>query len=290
MLEKLKLVFLPITAPVRFIQRNFKTVVFLTIVISMVWQSDEKSLTSANLQNIQLFGPIITASEVLEKIEEAKNSENIKGVLFEINSPGGAVAPSVEIAYAIKELKKIKPVVAYASGVMASGSYYSAIWADKIIANPGSIVGSIGVIINGMDTKELLDKIGIKPQTLQTGAYKSIGTAFRPWSDMEKKELRKVIDDTYDMFVYDVTSARKLKKQNHRTFANGHIFTALQAKNVGLIDKVATISVAKKELQTLSKIKNPVWKKQDKFDKFMDSLESKFYGIVQSKAIELQAY
>ncbi len=80
----------------------------------------------------------MTADKVLAKIEEAKTNKNIKGVLLDVNSPGGAVAPSVELSYAIKELSKIKPVVAYASGVMASGSYYASIWADKIVANPGA--------------------------------------------------------------------------------------------------------------------------------------------------------
>ncbi len=94
----------------------------------------------------------------MSQINDAKTNENIKGVLLVVNSPGGAVAPSVELAFAIKELSEIKPVVAYASGVMASGSYYASIWADKIIANPGSMVGSIGVIFQGTNLEELMEK------------------------------------------------------------------------------------------------------------------------------------
>ncbi|MGK0256514.1 MAG: protease-4, partial [Arcobacteraceae bacterium] len=142
--------FYPITAPIGFIQRNFKTVFFLTILYFVVSNSDTATLEKTNLQIIELNGPIMVVDELLEKIEIAKYDTTIRGVLLKVNSPGGAVAPSVEIAYAIKELQKIKPVVAYASGIMASGSYYASIWADKIIANPGSMIGSIGVIMQSV--------------------------------------------------------------------------------------------------------------------------------------------
>ncbi|XPV53190.1 MAG: signal peptide peptidase SppA [Halarcobacter ebronensis] len=169
------------------------------------------NMQTANLQKIELSGPIMDSTKVLEQVNQAKEDNNIKGVLFVVNSPGGAVAPSVEIAYAIKELKELKPVVAYASGVMASGSYYASIWANKIIANPGSMVGSIGVIFQGANVEELMHKIGVKTQTVKVGKYKEAGTPTRAWENFEKAELEKVIDDTYDMFITDVGSARGLK-------------------------------------------------------------------------------
>ncbi len=278
MFRFLKWLFSPIIAILDFITKYFKTIVFLTIVYFVVFDTNEATLTStqsnANLQKIELNGPIMDASKVLEQINQAKNSSNIKGVLFVVNSPGGAVAPSVEIAYAIKELKAVKPVVAYASGVMASGSYYASIWADKIIANPGSMVGSIGVIFQGANVEELMEKIGVKTQTVKIGKYKEAGTPTRPWATYEKEELEKVINDTYDMFISDVSSARKLKKENHKEFADAHIFTARQAKTVKLVDEVATLSYAQDELVKLSKVGSPIWKKEDKFDKFLDKLIS----------------
>ncbi len=278
MFRFLKWLFSPIIAILDFITKYFKTIVFLTIVYFVVFDTNEATLTStqsnANLQKIELNGPIMDASKVLEQINQAKNSSNIKGVLFVVNSPGGAVAPSVEIAYAIKELKAVKPVVAYASGVMASGSYYASIWADKIIANPGSMVGSIGVIFQGANVEELMEKIGVKTQTVKIGKYKEAGTPTRPWATYEKEELEKVINDTYDMFISDVSSARKLKKENHKEFADAHIFTARQAKTVKLVDEVATLSYAQDELVKLSKVGSPIWKKEDKFDKFLDRLIS----------------
>lgn len=269
--------FYPIIAILDFITKYFKTVVFLTIVYFFVSSSNEattgeNSFEMANLQKIELFGPILNVDKVMTQIEEAKNNENIKGVLLDVNSPGGAVAPSVELAYAIKELREIKPVVAYASGVMASGSYYASIWADEIIANPGSMIGSIGVIFQGTNVEELMDKIGVKTQTVKAGKFKESGTPMRQWAEYEKEELEKVIKDTYDMFISDVANARKLKKENHTKFADAHIFTSNQAKKVGLVDEVATLSFAKSKIQTLAKVEEPIWKKQDKFDKFLDKI------------------
>ncbi len=264
--------FYPITGPIAFIQAHFKTVFFLTILYFIITSSDTTNLEKANLQIIELNGPIMVVDEVLEKIEKAKTNIDIKGVLLKVNSPGGAVAPSVELAYAIKELNEIKPVVAYASGIMASGSYYASIWANKIVANPGSMIGSIGVIMQSADASELMSKIGIKTQTVKMGKYKESGTPTRQWTKDERAELEKVTQDTYDMFITDVSNARKLKKENHESYADAHIFTSSQAKAVGLIDEVGTISLAKLELLNVTKVEKPIWSKEDKMDKFMQKM------------------
>ncbi len=270
-----RILFLPVIAILDFITKYFKTIVFLTIIYFITVDTTENLADNnslANLQKIELTGPIMDVTKTLEDIENAKKDKNIKGILFVVNSPGGAVAPSVELAYAIKELKEIKPVVVYASGVIASGSYYASIWADKIIANPGSMVGSIGVIMQGVNTEELMQKIGISTQTVKAGKYKESGTPTRKWFDYEEKQLQSVIDDTYQMFISDVASARNLDVKNHTLFADAKIFTSKQAKEVGLVDEVATLSYAQDNLISLSKVENPIWKKEDKFDKFMDKL------------------
>ena len=279
MFEFIKKLFLPITLTLDFIQKYFKTIVFITILIFISDSSSDREYKSANLQKIDLIGPIMDPKSILEKINKAKDDDNIKGVLLMVDSPGGAVAPSIELAYAIKELKELKPVIAYASGTIASGSYYASIWANKIIANPGSMVGSIGVIFQGANLEELMSKIGVKTQTIKAGRYKEAGTQTRAWNTFEKEELQSVIKDTYDMFGNDVSSARNLDPEKHTDYADAHIFTASQAKKVGLIDEVATISYAKEELYKLSGVENPSWTKEDKIDKFMD----KFLNEVVSK-------
>ena len=296
MLNFFKTIFSPIIAILDFITKYFKTVVFLTIIYFVVYGTNGNNMDSgnfetANLQRIDLFGPILDVSKTLEDIEKAKNDSNIKGVLLVVNSPGGSVAPSVELAYAIKELKTVKPIIAYASGVIASGSYYASIWADKIIANPGSMVGSIGVIMQGVNTEELMAKIGVSTQTVKAGKYKESGTPTRKWFDYEKQQLQSIIDDTYQMFISDVANARKLNVKDHTIYADAKVFTARQAKNVGLVDEVATISSAKNQIAKLAKVKVAVWNKQDKFEKFMNKLISETVSKVSMNfASTLKAY
>ena len=268
----LRILFLPITAPIKFIQEYFKAVLFLTLIFFMFVNTNPEDLKQPNLQKIDLTGAIMSADDILEKIELAKNNKNIKGVLLNVNSPGGAVAPSVEIYYAIKELKKVKPVVAYASGIMASGSYYASVGANVIVANPGSMIGSIGVIMQSLDASELLSKVGVKTQTVKVGTYKEAGTPTRQWTKEEREELESVIKSTYDMFVDHVATARKLKHEDHKKYADAHIFTATQAKHVGLVDEIAPLSRAKFLVENLSKVNKPVWAKEDKIDKFMQKL------------------
>jgi len=273
-MQGFKKIFLPITAPIGFIQNHFKAMLFLLLLFLLFAPQSQKDLSPNNLQEIKLYGPIMDATEIVNQINEAAQNDHIKGVLLNVDSPGGAVAPSVEISYAIKRLETKKPVVAYAKGTMASGSYYSSIWADEIISNPGSMIGSIGVIMEGADLSGLMSKIGIKMQTIQAGKYKKIGTQDRAWKDFEVNELNKVIQGTYDMFTQDVADARKLDIKKRDLYANAHIFTAAQALQVGLIDKLGVSYDAKRRLQELSGVKEAVWNKEDKFDKLLKKLSA----------------
>ncbi|MDQ7042571.1 MAG: signal peptide peptidase SppA [Sulfurimonas sp.] len=282
-MDTIKKIFLPITLPLKFIQEHFKAMLFLLLLFLLFAPQSEQDLQPHNLQEIFLVGPIMDATEVVQQIDKAANDKDIKGVLLTIDSPGGAVAPSIEIAYAIKRLKKVKPVVAYAKGTIASGSYYASIWADEIIANPGSMVGSIGVIMQGADLSGIMQKIGIKTQSVKAGKYKQIGTPDRQWADFEVNELNKVIQGTYDMFSKDVADARGLDIKKRDFFANAHIFTAAQAKKVGLIDSLGIGFDAKAKLAELTAVANPVWNKEDKFDKLIKKLSA-------STAVTLHTY
>ncbi len=282
-MEFIKKIFLPITMPLTFIQEHFKAMIFVLILFLIFAPTSEDDLTPNNLQQINLVGPIMEVSEILEQLESATNDDNIKGVLVVIDSPGGIVSPSIELAYAIKRLREKKPVLAYAKGTIASGSYYASIWADEIMVNPGSMVGSIGVVMQGADMSELMGKIGIKTQSVQAGKYKKVGTPDRAWMDFEVNELNKVIQATYDMFTNDVANARGLDIKKRDLFANAHIFTATQAKDVGLIDSLGVSYDAKKKVEKLSGVANPIWNKENKFDKLIKKLSA-------STAITIHTY
>jgi len=270
----------------QWIGKHFWGMLFLLIVL-IVLMPEEAPTHPANLQEIKLTGPIIDSDTVVKEIETAQKDKKIKGVLFTVNSPGGAVPPSIEISYAIKALKEKKPVIAYAGGIMASGSYYGSIYANQIIANPGAIIGSIGVIMESADVKELMDKIGIKPQIVQQGTYKQAGTPMRPWTPEERAELEQLTKDTYDLFVKDVATARGLDINNSKAYADAHIFLAQRALQVGLIDAIGVKSDAKKALQKLAKVEKPRWKEKDKLQSFLEKLsteailqiQSYFYGL-----------
>jgi len=273
-MQFIKSIFSPILATMKFIQEHFKAMIFLLIVFLIFAPTSDKDLTQNNLQQINLFGPIMEVSEVVAQIDEAAKNNSIKGILLNVDSPGGAVAPSIEIAYAIKRAKELKPVVVYASGTIASGSYYASIWANEIIANPGSMVGSIGVIMQGADVSELMSKVGIKSQSVQAGKYKKVGATDREWTEYEKNELNKVIYGTYDLFTSDVATARGLDINKRDSFANAHIFTAHQAKDVGLIDTIGVAYDAKNRLSELSGVGQPKWNEEDKFDKLMKKISA----------------
>lgn len=253
---------------IRFIQTNFKATVLVLFVVWLIIPSEDTAITSHNLEEILLSGPILDATSIVKQLDDAGEDESIKGVLFNIDSPGGAVAPSVEIAYAVKRLQAKKPVVIYASGIMASGGYYSGIWGQEIMANPGSMIGSIGVIMEGADISELMQKVGVKTQVVHAGTYKQVGTFDRPWNNVERAELDKVIQGTYALFVGDVARARHLEVNSSGEFADAHIFTAAQAKEAKLIDRIGVEYDAKKRVEALTKVDDPVWNEEDPMDKF----------------------
>ncbi|ECP5911993.1 signal peptide peptidase SppA [Campylobacter jejuni] len=285
-MQILKSFFKALGCGIKFINTYFKTFVLLLIVIWILMPSANSSSNLANLERIDLKGEIFDSSAVLEKIINAKNDSNIKGVLFVIDSPGGAFAPSMELALAIKDLKIKKPVLVYASGTMASGSYLAGVGANKILANPASFIGSIGVIMQGADLSGLANKLGIKEQTIQAGEFKSAGTFARAWNENEKNFLQSLIDQSYDLFTGFVAKERALDLNKKDQWANARVFLAAKAKELGLIDELSNYESAKKELEKLTNVSNPVWKEEDKIDKFLNRLEGQTSSLISKSLIE----
>lgn len=292
-MQILRLFLTSIINVVKFINSYFKTFVFLFIVLWIFLSNSDSSgsLNSlANLERIDLKGEITDVSKVLEKIIDAKNNVNIKGVLFVIDSPGGAFAPSMELALAIKDLRKEKPVVVYASGTMASGSYLSGVGANLILANPASFIGSIGVIMQGADLSELAKKLGVKEQSIKAGAFKEAGTFTRAWSEEERRYLQNLINQSYELFTNFVAQERNLKLEDKEKWANARVFLSFEAKELGLIDELSNYENAKKQLENLAKVKNPIWKKEEVnvWDKILNRLSEQ--GVKMFSSILTQFY
>lgn len=266
-----------------FAVKTFIALFLIALFIAAFSMGELTSVKTPNLAEIKLKGAIMDESLVLEEIYRIQNDESIKGVLLNIDSPGGALSPSVEISEAIKELNAKKPVLSYASGTMASGSYLSGVWSTKIYANKGSFIGSIGVIMQGMNIAELGQKMGIKTQTVKAGEFKEAGTMSREWTPSERASLQFLTDRSYALFAGEVAAARGLDINKHTEWANARVFIASDAVDMGLIDGILTYAKAKEEVAKLANVNNPVWKEKSKYDKFVDSISTKMASLIMSE-------
>ncbi|MGH1600344.1 signal peptide peptidase SppA [Campylobacter majalis] len=269
-MQFIKSIFNPIIAVLKFINNYFKAMLFLLIVFVVFTPKGE--LNTPNLVQIDIKGAIFSADEILSQLEEARIDENIKGVLLNIDSPGGALSPSVELAEQVKRLSQSKPVVAYAAGNMTSGSYYAGVNANKIIANKGSMIGSIGVIMQVPNISELATKIGISEQVVKAGEYKEMGTYTRTWSKLEKDALQEIANRSYELFITDVASARNLEISRANEWANARVFLANDALNVGLIDDIGGYYDARSQLEILAQVDKAEWKQTPQIEKFFKKL------------------
>ncbi|MDR0882332.1 MAG: signal peptide peptidase SppA [Candidatus Adiutrix sp.] len=181
----------------------------------------------------EIFGSI-WATEALNKFAK---DDNIKSVVIRINSPGGAVAPCQEIYKAVKALKK--PVVVSMGSVAASGGLYVAAAGDVIMANPGTITGSIGVIMQSVEVSGTMEKIGLSAQTIKSGEFKDIGSPFRGMRDNERQLLQKMVSEVYEQFLADLTAGRsKMDPAELRRLADGRIYNGAEAHQLGLVDEL----------------------------------------------------
>ncbi len=196
------------------------------------------------VDGIILDGPIPSASKVIKSLENAEK-QGLNKIVLRINSPGGTVGASQEIYREIKKCReKGMKVVASLGDVAASGGLYIAAAADKIVSNPGSITGSIGVIIKTNVIKDLYKKIGIDSETVKSGEYKDILSNTKYLSEEEKSILQELIDSTYKQFVEIIAENRNIDIEEVKKFSDGRIFSGLQAKDLGLVDEIGSQSDA----------------------------------------------
>lgn len=201
---------------------------------------------------IEVFGVIADSRQVIEQLHDFRDNENIKAIVLRVDSPGGGVGPSQEIHDEVKAVDTQKPVVVSMGSVAASGGYYIAAPAREIVANPGTITGSIGVVMEFTNFQELLDKIGLSSVVVKSGEYKDIGSPAREMTSKEREILQNLIDDVHSQFVQSVAKGRNLNEEDVRQLADGRIFSGRRAMEMGLVDRMGNLGVAIKLAAELS--------------------------------------
>ena len=193
---------------------------------------------------VEIDGVIADARDTIEHIRRFREDEDIKAIVIRIDSPGGAVGPSQEIYREIRKTVETKKVVASMGAVAASGGYYVACATDGIVANPGTITGSIGVIMGYTNFRQLLDKIGMVPVVIKSGPYKDTGSPTREMRDDEREILQSITSNIHEQFVTAIAEGRKMDRAQVEQAADGRIFTGEDAKARGLVDRLGNFEDA----------------------------------------------
>ncbi|GFO56144.1 multidrug transporter [Geomonas sp. Red276] len=204
---------------------------------------------------VEVKGVIVDGQDTVRQLHELRKNERVKAVVVRVDSPGGVVGPSQEISAEIKGLARVKKVVVSMGSVAASGGYYISAPATLIYANPGTITGSIGVLMKFSNLEGLMGKVGMKAFTIKTGKFKDVGSPARPMTAEERQMLQNVIDSTHAQFVKAVAEGRKLPVESVRAIADGRIFSGEQALAVKLVDRLGTLQDAIEEAGRLAGIK-----------------------------------
>lgn len=203
---------------------------------------------------VPITGLIADSESTIAQIRKFAKDDSIKAIVLRINSPGGGVGPSQEIHEEVRKLRGKKVVVTSMGALAASGGYYIACASEKIFANPGTITGSIGVIMQFVNVKDLIEKIGVRGMVVKSGDYKDIGSPVREMRPGERKLLQGVIDNVHAQFVGAVAEGRNLPREQVLAIADGRIFSGEQAKELGLIDFLGNQEDAVAEAGRMAKI------------------------------------
>jgi len=193
---------------------------------------------------IELKGLLVSPEQVIETLGDFKRNPNIKAIVLRINSPGGTVGASQEIHKEILRTAEFKPIIASMGDVAASGGYYTAVAAQQIVANPGTITGSIGVILKFNNLQEIMEKIGYKAEVIKSGELKDIGSMSRAMTPSERDLLQALIDNVHNQFIEAVIEGRNLSREDVVRVADGRIFSGEQAQQLGLVDQLGNFTDA----------------------------------------------
>jgi protease-4 len=222
----------------------FFVVLFLTSSLSSRRTAAALSVMGTDrVAMVKIEGILISSEHIVEELNDYADDSSVKAIVIRIDSPGGGVVVSQEIYNAVKNAKKEgKKIIVSMGSVAASGGYYVAAAADKIVANPGTLTGSIGVKMEFANVEKLLEKIGVKGMVVKAGEFKDIGSPYRDMTAQEKKLLQDVIDDVHNQFIRAVAEGRNLPEADVRAIADGRIFTGQQALALKLVDQMGDLA------------------------------------------------
>lgn len=204
---------------------------------------------------VELDFTIIDSAPIVRQFKKYREDKSIKAIVLHVNSPGGGVAASQEMYEEVKKTRDSgKPVIVSFGSIAASGGYYVACGGSVIVSNPGSLTGSIGVIISIANFKELADKIGIKDVTYKSGDLKDSGNPLRDINEKDREYFQEIVDDSYEQFLDVVSKERKIDKEELRSIASGRVYTGRQAKDLKLVDSIGTYEDAIRIAGEIAKI------------------------------------
>ena len=233
---------------------------FVAVASSMLGVSRRGggALFGERIAIVELEGLIVDVDDQVRELRAYRDNPGIRAVVLRINSPGGAVAPTQELYGAIRRLREAgKPVVASLGAVAASGGYYIAVAADQIYANPGTLTGSIGVVMQMANLNALMKKVGVEYVVVKAGEFKDVGNFARPMTIEERRILQALLDDVHGQFIAAVADGRKLDRAVVRRFADGRVFSGTQAKALHMIDELGGLEEAVEGAATLAGLPKP---------------------------------
>ena len=269
----------------------FVSFVLMIIVIASLVGNSTSLPIGHRVGVIQVVGPIVASDQTVREIVDFRKDSSIDAVVLRVDSPGGGVGPSQEIYKEVERLAAVKPVVVSMGSVAASGGYYVAAPADRIVANPGTITGSIGVIMGFTNYEELLEKIGLKNSVVKSGEHKDIGSPVRPMTDEDRAILQGLIDDVHRQFIEAIAHGREMEIETVRPLADGRIFSGQQAKELGLVDELGnfqdavTLAASLADIDGEPKLVYPPKEKPDFIEYFMQEAVGQFKKGLKEESI-----
>ena len=233
------------------------TMIFFSVIV-VAMSGDKVDYGGEKVGVIELVGTIVDSKQIVQQIKDFREAETVKSIVIRIDSPGGGVGPSQEIYREIQKTIAHKKVIASMGSVAASGGYYVAAAADGIIANPGTITGSIGVIMGYTNFEELMQKIGLQPVVIKSGEFKDMGSPVREMKEKEREFLEAFTQKIHHQFIRDIAQGRNVEIDRIEPIADGRIFTGEEAIAMGLVDRLGNFQDAVQWAGELGGIKGEV--------------------------------